>query len=483
MDDRDDDFPDLDDLARRRLTPKQRLVRALNIGIVLALALNLFTGSASRLLHSAARDTSPRQGLRFSYLYVDLDVPWVTVSMDGHPLRVDAVGSGTPSPLSPGRHVISWSGQPFLSQSCVLTIPVAPADTCAPLLEGALPFSGGASAGVLHASESLSTVQPSARSALLGAIRAALAARDSSDTIQPGERYVLERSGVVTATASLRARLSFQLDANPSAALPAPCMPDAAHPASSFCMVETQYCRQLCALPWPLRGEGASSRPASEWLALAVYHSSWEYLTPDGLTAGGDSATDPLGSAVAEQRALLRVTWDGAAWHAQVSFAADLPAPLVLAQRNLVDDPACFTAEESFGVNESAQERSAYTRIRTVTGPDLAAGCALVATVATSSSVSASGLAVYLYRFGVLLAASDLAHHFHPGLPLATPAERQLALQLAALPGRVIYPARPLWPDLLEPRSRSPVQSPPWHAPCERLLQLISTPAREGCRT
>src|SRR5262249_4381980 len=150
----------LDDPATSRLTPQQRLVRVINIVLVLALALNVFNGRAATLLHRVTRALGPQPVPPPTHLYVDLDVPWLTVAVDGRPQRIYAVGAGIALTLSRGRHVITWTGAPFLPQSCQLSVPDAAADTCAPLLEGALPLPGGGSASVLHAGEWFATVQP-----------------------------------------------------------------------------------------------------------------------------------------------------------------------------------------------------------------------------------------------------------------------------------------------------------------------------------
>jgi hypothetical protein len=439
------DEPDdtLDDPATRRLTPQQRLVRVINIILVLALALNVFNGRAATLLHRVTRALGPQPVPPPTHLYVDLDVPWLTVAVDGRPQRIYAVGTGIALTLPRGRHVITWTGAPFLPQSCQLSVPDAAADTCAPLLEGALPLPGGGSASVLHAGEWFATVQPAARRTLFDAIQTALDDHDGTDTIQPGEGYALERHGVVTAAAPLHAQLSFQLEADLTGTLDPTCRPDASHPASYYCLAIAPYCQRLCALPWPLRGWGPNLQPAPEWLALAAYHSTWRYSTVDGRFAGEDTVDDPRGAAIGGQYALLRITWDASGWHARAFFGADLPVPLVLAQHNLVDDPTCYTAEGIIGDSESVNERASYTEIRAVTGSNLAIGCAIVADVAPSTNDSAppAALAIYFYRFGILMSASVLAHRLRPNLPLASPAERQLALQLAALPGRVIFRA------------------------------------------
>jgi hypothetical protein len=353
---------------------------------------------------------------------------------------VSAVGSGSAPVISRGRHVITWSGEPFLPQSCILTIPAttsAPGDTCAPLLEGALPLPGGAYAGIFHAAESLATVQPIAQTALYDTIQATLDAKASADTIQPGERYVLGRHGIVTADMPLRAQLAFQLDADLSSAFPPPCRPDAAQPATSSCLVDIQYCTQVCAVPWSLRAAAAGAKSTADWLAFAVYHSSWTYTTLDGRDAGSDSATDPLGSAIAAQRALLRIAWKGTTWHVTASFDGELPAPLMLGGNTLVADPACLTAVEFIGGTETTQERAAYTQMRAITSRNLAEGCVLVATV--TSITAAPSFATYLYRFGILYAASDLAHHYRSTLPLASPAQLQLAQSFLSIPGHVIF--------------------------------------------
>ena len=76
---------------------------------------------------------------------------------------------------------------------------------------------------------------------------------------------------------------------------------------------------------------------------------------------------------------------------------------------------------------------------RSVADPNLADGCGVVMTphpgpdMTLTSPASPSLVAYCLHRFGVLLAANDVAHHQWPYLPVANIREKQLAQRLVSI--------------------------------------------------
>src|SRR5205807_8325174 len=112
-------------------------------------------------------------------------------------------------------------------------------------------------------------------------------------------------------------------------------------------------------------------------------------------------------------------------------FSPHLGPSIPVGDTLLADDPACVGMQNLLsGIVPSASQ------VRLASGSNPAAGC--LAVVPTTSTTSTSADAYYLERFGVLLAANDVAHKLQPRLALADEYGRNLAQQLAIMPGQTI---------------------------------------------
>lgn len=147
----------------------------------------------------------------YDSFYMDKDIPWAKVFVDGHQIRLPRIGVDEPLKLGRGHHLISWRAAPFQPQSCLLSIPFASDDTCRFAFDTVVHKSSLYQVILLH--ESLNTLPFEQRTALVGAIQAELGKLFTSEMVQPGEQYAGE-SGPVTARQPLRATLHFQLDTN-----------------------------------------------------------------------------------------------------------------------------------------------------------------------------------------------------------------------------------------------------------------------------
>jgi len=121
---------------------------------------------------------------------------------------------------------------------------------------------------------------------------------------------------------------------------------------------------------------------------------------------------------------VLRITWDGTAWHVTplLGYTADLP---------VADDLVCVAARNGLEHNGrwafmiAAGHPGTAQFVSDATPTD---GCLAVLDPHPGSDVPA----VFLERFGVLLAVNDAANGAGADLPLADGAEQSLAHHLAA---------------------------------------------------
>jgi hypothetical protein len=417
-----------------RLTPGQRLRRlSLIAGMLLLVALvvlggtsGLWDGLRAWLPGSAALSNGADR------LYLDLDVPWTSVTLDGHTVRPPLLGVQPPLRLASGHHVIAWHADPFAAKSCKLSVPPAPGDTCDGQLTGAVSANGQPAAQVLHLGASILDIASDQRAPLIQAIQAALDARSGATTVAVGERYVA--SGDRVASRPIQATLSYQAQVGLSGLA---CAQQGQSSAALACIVSVGNCAHLCTVPAQVRGAaGSLMSQRDSWYVFAVYHPSWSYATGDRSVDLRDQPIEVGGQGVDQQLALLRIRWDTSArrWTATARFDDAPELPLDIDGQLIGANPACVALRDLFFGAEPQQEASVYTQVRFIAAPNPADGCLVIASPrdAPASPMPARLSVMLLYRFGVVLAASDLARQYRPDLPVATPAEFQLALQLVS---------------------------------------------------
>ncbi|HEY7346756.1 MAG TPA: hypothetical protein VH599_00460 [Ktedonobacterales bacterium] len=362
-------------------------------------------------------------------LYLETDVPWTTITLDGHPLAPPRIGVDAPLRLARGQHVLAWTAEPFQPQQCSITVPSTTESSCpSTLIRAASQGASGQPTSVVSLHESLDTLPATQRQALTQAIQMALSG--FSDIVQPGETYVTEQ-GETTAKQPIWATLDMQLATDDAQQA---CTVNLMKPLSRIpCSIEGQDCTILCPVPWQARQTAARAPAALDWLAFAVIRSSWDYATLDGQIIARDQPIDSGAAPVVSQPVLLRIGWDGSSWRVQPLFGPDQGSPVLLRDVQIADDPGCLVAEDNFG-----QYARGYARTRFVSGPNPAAGCLIEATTRSQPGTPAPAsdqIEEYLVRFGMVLSVNDLAHQRKPHNPLANAYEQRLARQLAALPG------------------------------------------------
>lgn len=422
-------------LSRR--TPRQRRLRAatglgtvlLAVLVLLAIVPDLRVSAADWLMALEPVPTVVAPVPPGSDLFYLLPNPaGVVVLLDGRPLNpVPVPGVSPPLRLARGRHVLEWQPGPFpfQPQRCVISVPrgsdtTCPVDRVSTLpVDVAPPGSQASIASIIDVRDTVGALSQTQSAALLAAIRAALDGVSSSAVVQPGEVYFFYGPGLagraVVATRPLQATLRLVLD-GPS--VPGGCVLTAG--AIQPCRTPGQECGQLCTLVAPPGyAAGATGVAGASWLAGAMVSSSWTYTTPDGaLVAHG---LGDFGFNV--HLAVLRITWDGARWHVAPLIGHDPALPAS-------DDLLCAAAREWLAQGPLRQDATASggpTHLGYVAATSPVDGCAVVVT-----TEGVPGAALFLQRFGALVAANSLAHQLWPKLPLADATEQSLALRLAA---------------------------------------------------
>lgn len=376
------------------------------------------------------------------HFYFSVSVPWMMVSLDGRAVTLPQIGRDPPLALSRGVHQVEWRAAPFLPQSCLLSIPYSANNTCSRASYYGDPSSQPA-VNLVLLDESLATLPAAQQAAVVGSLNAALS--DVSDVVRPGEAYVAigSRTYNGVATEPLRATLRFALDVavtQPSSATGTSCQ------LSDICPFTPRNCSQFCTLGdlalQPLRVEGVALDQRA-WYVVAFARLGWEFATLDGHVLAADTPLSPGKLVAAEFPLLFALRWDAtaAAWHARQLNGPDAGAILrpfneaigtiAGSGSSSLADPGCAAMSDFVGPRAPISS-SAAAHFISATNP--AQGCLAVVASASSSAVPATNEAGawYLYRFGVLLAANDIAHQASPRLPRADAYEEMLAAQIAA---------------------------------------------------
>jgi hypothetical protein len=429
-----------------RFSPRQRMVQLMITTSFVLLAVLVILGSTASVRELARgvfiRPTStpvPTLPPGANLFYVQGSPPWGHLSIDGHKVaHLPRINVDPPLRLSPGQHTLGWQAEPFQAQSCTVSIPSRYAiDTCR--YKATVQLNPGLMAWLLTFSVSLATLSSEQRSALIQVARATTDTWQSTDTVRPGELYALspqdpeckpsfpEPLCYATAKQPMKAALSFQLDAdavaNKSCAGPQP-----------GCTYLYENCHLFCT------GSSPASSAVREWDVFAPVLVSWEFVTLDGRILAHDVPDNSLwdyatGRVNNEALVPLHITWDSVGWHVTILAYASVQNAGFL-------NPICGAAQKGVQLLQppaSASGAPVYPQWVFASGPLPAAGCLAVGTpqpdaFTTAIPSTSPLLAPYcLHRFGVVLAANDMAHRFWPALPVADAYEHRLAQQLAAL--------------------------------------------------
>ena len=397
----------------------QRLIMIVALGCAALLIMLSSTADVSNMALSLIARIFPVPAapppLAVDQFYVQGDPPWGQLIIDGHAVaHLPAIATDPPLRLTPGHHTLQWRAAPFVTQSCILTVPADfSSDTC--IDNNSAPISEGRYVLIVSFLSSLKTLPPEQRAALTNATQAALNGQQSTTTVRTGEYYALPPSCRITqpmppqlapcyavARQPLKATLSFRLDANAVADLSC----DSPEPQQP-CAFSTQDCHLFCSV----------DVASSAWVVGAAVRAFWTFTTLDGQIVARDVPDNPL----EEDFVLVQIAWDRAGW--QVT-------PLLGGSNGSLPPfgyPTCQPVESVtnlFGTTASALQWNFSA------GSVLADGCVAEATLEPelgATPIPSARGAYCLYRFGVILAVNSLAHRDWPYLPLADAYEQALA--------------------------------------------------------
>ncbi len=408
--------------VERRTTRRQRLWRLAGVGAALVVALAVLVGSVPSIRNGVTamvRSLTPAPLAPGSdLLYFPPNPPGITVALDGQRLAtLPAPGDSHPLRLSRGEHTLNWHSSifPFSPLNCTISVPAARGDTC-PLaqqrtLVGA---ASGLSGRVLAPYASLDRLPTSQRTSLIGAVVDALDAAAATARVEPGEPFrnpqLGQLGGSMLATQPLQATLRYQVISEPGYS--EPCI--LGQPAIP-CRFGGQDCTLLCTVASAPAASGGVAPPT--WTAAVLVRASWQYAAPDGSLVAND-----VGEAFGGQLATLRITYDRAGWHVALVLGHTDSLPVA---DDLVCDPARYwLSTTTWGFMLSNPPPGAQTQfISDGTPTD---GC-LVSLAQTPTQP-----ALFLQRFGVLMAVNADVQNPLDHLPLVDAANRADAERLAA---------------------------------------------------
>jgi len=355
--------------------------------------------------------------------------PTGTIAIDGHAIKStnpDGLSglyyTAKPIRLSRGQHKIVWQAPPFLPLTCIISVPPLSSEPCTYESTGNDPNAPGEREIAFSATMAdLPTVQ---QTAVKQTIQDTLNTLQATNTVQPGEQYVSPsgKTLVQTAAQPLNATLNLHLDTNPASQNP--CQSG----YGDDCTVKGQDCHQFCTSPF--FGGPPEKGAQLTWNIEGLFYSTWTYTTQSGQVIAQNQPDSSVFPGNTDHSIHLRLTWDGAKWHA----SPDIP-PESVSQYDV--PPACASTSNQISATTQYGATASGTNVDRgfAVGTSEAQGCLAVVVPSPGQqtpTVFKQRAALFLYRFGVLLAANPLAHSEFPGIPMADANEQAIAQSIAA---------------------------------------------------
>jgi hypothetical protein len=402
------------------------LLAGLGVAFVVAIVAGIFT-------YSSLNNSSSRGPVGAQPYYIDLDIPWATVTLDGAALHVPAVGSAVPLVVAPGKHQLRWQADPFLPQGCLFSVPAAVDDTCPVEAAETAGLRDAPNAHLLLLRASLASLAPAQQRALSQALAAVGV---YTTALQAGESYPTGPTSEAITLQPANATLVVNLALNAEGKTDIGCETTLRALVMGACALGGRNCVQLCAAPWQMR-QAAGASGAPRWLAFAVGRLAWTVTTPDGKAI---AQNQPVGSsATAGHLVPYSIAWENQAWRVKPLVGAELYAAINVADGDeIAADPACAAAYEAIlGPGEQGEEK---LRLQFVSGAAPAAGCLVTISVldAQGSPIPGQSGARYLYRLNQILAANEIAHRLNPHVPVVSGAQKAVVDQLASASGQML---------------------------------------------
>lgn len=389
---------------------------------------------------------------------------WGQFSIDGKVLtHLPVSGRDEPLQLARGKHTIKWQTRPLDDLVCTLSVPPrAQDDSCGPYLVANVPWPGQHDSRTAWQLElvnpfpSLSYFPILERREFYSVIQSALSANSSGVTVQPGELYAVDGEKVPqVAKTPFYAQLNFTLNTIPGST-PA-CI--IGQLQLLYCQFQGRDCHTFCdfsdvsrvgafapaggdPLCAPGSCQDALFDARNSWFIVAIADAHWVYSTQQGGSILGDSSDYIVNNIRTSQGAigqgneyalLLKMTWREGEWQAQPLFSEI--ARLGPAAADSALNPVCATAwDDKSGSDGAALARPGSTdqvTWRFVSSDVKADGCLAIATIHQNNGQQTQ-TAYLLHRFGVYLAANDVAHRQWPALPVASASLQGVIQHLAS---------------------------------------------------
>ncbi|HEX4715415.1 MAG TPA: hypothetical protein VH164_10840 [Ktedonobacteraceae bacterium] len=441
-DDLEIEFTDLDHTHKRRLTPRLRrwslALMVLVIGMILASVVNVRS-----LLEGSLLKPSHTIGSSHLSVYLQGNPSWGQFTVDGKlVVSFPQAAHNTPLMLTPGPHHITWQAAPFRPQNCVVTVVDALTVTSPCLLSGIISTGLGPSSSLLTLFffASLNDLSSDQRAALIAQVQTVEARYALSETVRPEEVYAISEQKIeanpslcslvtylvfchARATQPLLATLRLQLDTSTSR--DDPCI------GSGQCVANQQDCRSFCADP--RLSQPGQFVAAKGWDVAVLVQLLWSYSTLSGQVVAQDQPDSALRSMQAYQTVSLQIDRGKQGW---------LVVPFSSETDSGVNDPFCNQGAGDIQglLNASSNTQQIYVQqsfhtaadCLEIAGPPPFEGSAMPT---LTPATNAPQKAIFLVRFGVVLAVNEVAQHLLPSLPVADPYEKSMAQRLlAALP-------------------------------------------------
>lgn len=376
-------------LSRRQI--RRWLSAAATVCVLLAaLSLILAQMPSARGMVAALFPTATPLPAGMGDLHVIHTVPWGALIVNGAPVH-PRLGGGALDPkftLARGRYALEYVAPPFPTMRCQISVPAASTDTCpvAPTFPG---FAASNATRTLDLGDTLDRLGANQMAALLAAVQAALDHHISTTTVMPGERYLDAQERVVAATTTMRASFVYALNSGPG-------------------------CVSLCQPT-----ETVNSHP-EVWALTAEVTPGWRYATTDGQTQIAFAPAAPTSVVSAQEQTItveVDIDWEGG-WHAAIPGLSQA----TWTGAALPDNAACLVMQVYMDRLFRLPSGSPLTMYPASVSAD---GCAL------DTGPNFSGPAsVFLYQFGVVVAANSGAHTLLPDVAFASTRQQQLAQQL-----------------------------------------------------
>jgi hypothetical protein len=264
-------------------------------------------------------------------------------------------------------------------------------------------------------------------------VQDALNTLQATDTVQPGELYVSPTGQTLvvspfgktlaqTATQPLHATLNLHLDTNPASQ-------NACQSGyGDNCTLNGQDCHQFCTSPF-YRGPPEKGTQLT-WDIEGLFYPTWTYTTQSGQVVAQNQPDSSVFSGNTDHSIHLRLSWDGTKWHA----SPNIP-PESVSQFDV--PPACASVSNQISATTQYGATTSGTNVDWgfAVGTNEAQGCLGVVVPSPASQQTPTNFkqpaALFLYRFGVLLAANPRAHSEFPSIPMADANEQAIAQSIA----------------------------------------------------